>query len=250
MRDNYAITIDVDWAPDWAILEVAKMLIENQVKATWFATHDSPEIRKLDRNTRLFEVGLHPNFNPNSTQGETPEEIMMYMKAILPHAKTVRTHTLVQSNSLLRMIREDFDMLYDVSLFLPDTPHITPHEAYFSNSGKGLLRFPYYWEDDREMYKPIPCFSFAQKKYHVIGLNILCFHVIHIILNSSDMTNYFKCKEAKNLIDISATDIEPYINDGQGTRTLFREFMRFFSDGTNPHSQTISDLAQRWRDGT
>lgn len=34
MLNDYVITIDVDWAPDWAIAEVANILIANNVKAT------------------------------------------------------------------------------------------------------------------------------------------------------------------------------------------------------------------------
>lgn len=248
MLNKYAITIDVDWMPDWAIAEVAKKLVEKRVKATWFATHDSKEIRKLERNTKLFEVGIHPNFKPRSTQGETHEDVMEYMKSILPHAKTVRTHASIQSNSLLRMIREDFDIPYDVSLFLPDTPYIIPHKAYFSNSGKGLIRFPYYWEDDREMYKPEPCFSFTQKKYHVAGLKIFCFHVIHIILNSQNMKTYKRCKEKTDMLNLTRGDLHPYVtNQDEGSGTLFREVLNYLS--TDEHSfemNTISELAHLW----
>ena len=248
MLNNYVITIDVDWAPDWAIAEVANILTANNVKATWFITHDSQEIRNLFKYLHLFEVGIHPNFEEGSTQGKNPKEVMRYLKRIVPHAKSIRTHGLTQSSRLLQMIREEFDILYDASLFLPEIPNIIPHEIFFSKTKKGLLRFPYFWEDDFEMYKPEPCFSFKHKKYHVSGLKIFCFHVIHIILNSSDMANYYNCKEGKNLPGLSVEYLRPYINDGQGTGTLFREIVQFFSTNTNSSSQTISNLARRWRD--
>jgi len=34
-----ALTLDIDWAPDWMIEKVAEMLLKYGVKATWFATH-------------------------------------------------------------------------------------------------------------------------------------------------------------------------------------------------------------------
>ena len=34
-----AITVDVDWAPDWACFDLAKYLVERQVSSTWFV-HD------------------------------------------------------------------------------------------------------------------------------------------------------------------------------------------------------------------
>ena len=56
MLNDYLITIDIDWAPDSAISETAHYLIENEVKATWFITHASPEIEKLKEYPHLFEL--------------------------------------------------------------------------------------------------------------------------------------------------------------------------------------------------
>lgn len=80
MLNEYVITIDVDWAPDFIIAEVANYLIEKEVKATWFISHDNPEIRRLSDYPDLFEVGLHPNFNEGSTQGDSPRKVMTYLK--------------------------------------------------------------------------------------------------------------------------------------------------------------------------
>lgn len=246
MINDYSLTIDVDWAPDWAIAKVADVLSKRKVKATWFTTHDSDEIHKIEQNRQLFEVGLHPNFAMGSSQGNSPEEVMQYMKSLFPEAKTIRSHSLIQSNALLRMIREEFDLLYDVSLFLPETPYIIPHEAFFSDTNKPLLRLPFFWEDDREMYKPRPCFSFSNEKYQAIGLKIFCFHVIHIILNSCDMQIYNKCKKEKDLQTLSYHDLEWYINHGKGTNTLFTEMLDFIHTIGNS-GRTITELANMWR---
>ncbi|SVD69909.1 uncharacterized protein METZ01_LOCUS422763, partial [marine metagenome] len=47
MKDNFVITIDIDWAPGWMIDFVTAILIENGVKATWFVTHASPAIESI-----------------------------------------------------------------------------------------------------------------------------------------------------------------------------------------------------------
>ena len=129
MLNDYVINIDVDWAPDWAIEEVANILIANNVKATWFITHDSQEIRNLF--IPLFEIGLYPIFEEGSAQGKKSKEVMRYLKWIVPHAKSIRTHGLVQSSRLLQMMREEFDILHDASLFLPKIPNIIPQEIFF-----------------------------------------------------------------------------------------------------------------------
>jgi hypothetical protein len=250
MLNDYVITIDVDWAPDWAIAEVANILIANNVKATWFITSDSQEIRKLFKNSQLFEVGLHPNFEKGSTQGKKSKEVMRYLTKIAPHAKSMRTHDLVQSSRLLKMVREDFDILYDVSLLLPETPNIIPHEIFFSKTKKGLLRFPFFWEDDVEMYRPQPCFSLTCNKYNITGLKIFNFHPIHIVLNSSDMNNYYSCKHQIYVTKCSLPDLQPYINTEYGTGTFFNELVKSISSNNIdllPSGKTISQLAFEWR---
>ena len=62
MIDDYLITFDLDWLSEPIIKYVTDILIENQIKSTWYITHDSPEVQKLLTNQDMFEVGLHPNF--------------------------------------------------------------------------------------------------------------------------------------------------------------------------------------------
>ena len=63
-----ALTFDIDWAPDWAIDLTAGILREREVRATWFVTHESPAVDRLREDSELFELGIHPNFLPGSTQ--------------------------------------------------------------------------------------------------------------------------------------------------------------------------------------
>ncbi|MCX5895386.1 MAG: hypothetical protein NTZ51_06110, partial [Proteobacteria bacterium] len=146
--NHYALTLDVDWAPDFIIESVAEMLLANSIKCTWFVTSRSPAIEKLFIHKELFEFGLHPNFLPGSTHGTTEKDVMHYMKSILPDAHIVRTHALAQSSHLLRMMLQEYDITIDVSLFLRETPHIVPHYMHFDYSSRRLLRIPYFWEDN------------------------------------------------------------------------------------------------------
>ncbi|HEY8645027.1 MAG TPA: hypothetical protein VIL77_04030 [Gaiellaceae bacterium] len=66
------LTLDVDWCPDSAIDDVAELLIERDVPATWLVTHTSPAIDRLRLRADLFELGIHPNFLPGSTHGRMP----------------------------------------------------------------------------------------------------------------------------------------------------------------------------------
>jgi hypothetical protein len=242
---SYTITVDVDWAPDWCIRAVSDILIEKGVRSTWFITHACETVKELYRND-LFELGIHPNFQEGSTHGRTPEQVMEHMLGIVPGARTVRPHGLVQSTALYRLMVDKFGIRNDSALFLPLTPSLRPHQVFLSSSGKGLLRFPYFWEDDVEMYSPRPSFTLGDRKYKVKGMKIFDFHVIHILLNSLKMETYEKCRAGRSVPELRPKDISPHIKKGRGTGTLFRELVdKVSKDG----SVTISDLARKWRKG-
>lgn len=247
--DFFALTLDIDWAPDCVLAEIADILVSKQVKATWFVTHDSPGVRSLLQQNHLFEFGLHPNFLAHSSQGKDEREVMQFMRSILPAAKSMRTHALVQSSHLLALAVNEFEVETDVSLFLPETANLQPHTIYFNHQGKGLLRIPYFWEDDSEMYHPHKTWDFSAPKFHAHGLKILNFHPLFIYLNADTIHSYEALKKLKSLTALQPQDIEPYINlDQSGVRTLFTTFI----DHLRMQQQqmlTISEIAQQWQAG-
>ena len=58
MSAQAVITLDIDWAPDYAIDFAAGLLIEAQVRATWFVTHDSPAVERLRQHPHPSGYGL------------------------------------------------------------------------------------------------------------------------------------------------------------------------------------------------
>ncbi len=75
MIESTLITIDTDWAPDFILSHVAEILSNKNIRCTWFVTNDSPYLETLKKND-LFEIGIHPNFESNSTQGEDYEVLL------------------------------------------------------------------------------------------------------------------------------------------------------------------------------
>jgi hypothetical protein len=247
MFRRHVVTLDVDWAPDEVIDEVAHTLLIAGVKATWFITHDSPAIKRLADHPELFEIGLHPNFNKGSSQGDTPESVMEYLKAIFPHSCLMRTHGLTQTSNLLTMAAGRFKIVTDVSIFLPYTPGIIPHELYFPDRTSCLVRVPYFWEDDFEFYQPDPCWSFADRRFHGKGLKVINFHPIHIALNSVNEIAYEKLKATNYTRTLSMSEIKPYVNRGAGTRTFFLELVEYLSKKKEVQAN-ISDIVQDWKE--
>lgn len=226
MNGTVVITFDIDWAPTWMIDWVAGILIEKAVKATWFVTHPSPAIERLKERSDLFELGIHPNFLPGSTQGNTPENILDYCLSIVPDAISVRTHALVQSSPILSLIRNK-GLLIDVSILLPDALFIQPVFTYVI--GGTLCRIPFFWEDDHEFQKEKPSWAFlGGYDQSDGGIKIYNFHPVHIYLNSPNMKPYgeFKCSLGNRpLCETTKTEIENFIHQGNGTRRFFKELV-------------------------
>ena len=102
-KDDVLVTLDVDWAPDCVIDAVAALLIDANVRATWFITHESPALDRLRQRPDLFELGIHPNFFPGSTHGTDPKEILRHCMSLVPEAKSIRTHGLYQSGQIFEI---------------------------------------------------------------------------------------------------------------------------------------------------
>ena len=147
------ITLDLDWAPDFAVEAAAALLRDAGVASTWFVTHQSDAIEELRASSELLELGIHPNFLPGSGHGDSIETVLRHSMDLVPEAKSVRTHALVQSHPILQAIAEQTPVRVDLSIFLPRMPHIAPVE--YAVEGDSLLRIAYYWEDDDETMRAL-----------------------------------------------------------------------------------------------
>ena len=248
MTDAYVVTLDIDWAPDFIIDEVAGHLVDKGVKATWFLTHDSPAVRRLLARADLFECALHPNFLPDSTQGTNEREVIGYLRRIIPDTGIMRSHALLQSTPLLTMLVDRYGIDTDVSLLMPGVAKLAPHLVHFKLGSPPLLRIPYFWEDDLEMNSPQPCWSLSDSRYHVEGLKIFDFHPIHVYMNNDHMEPYERLKKIGPLETLDRKTVDEFVNrDLAGTQTIFLELLEYIA-GTQEQSFTIGGIARLWRD--
>lgn len=222
MEKNYVLTFDVDWAPDCAILECLELVESAGFKATFFTTHSTPLNHQIIE--RGHNLGIHPNFLPGSTQGENVEAIISECLSYAPHAWSMRTHALVQSSPLLFEVFSKFPQLtLDVSLFMHRSRHA--HKGEWELDGIYFERILYNWEDDAEfsafIENAIPELFFGE-------LTIFDFHPIHILLNSTNGTEYRKLKSHQPHTPLNLLDpdiFKQYANHGIGTRTYLEEIL-------------------------
>lgn len=175
------ITIDVDWAADFLIDALAESLTSRRVKATWFITHISPAIERLKTRPDLFELGIHPNFQKNSSHGSTVETVLRHVLDLVPSAKSMRTHGLLLSSQLLiDAARQGVEI--DCTTFLPEAAGVEPFRQWVDDDCS-IIRVPFNWEDDAEMVRPDPRWSLQELAVERRGLQIFNFHPVHAYLN-------------------------------------------------------------------
>lgn len=230
------LTFDTDWAPDYAIDYVVKKLEKWNIRATWFVTHDSQVIQKL-KNNSLFEVGIHPNFRENSTQGKSVDEVLRNMKKIAPNAKSTRMHGLLQSTDILLKLNQ-YDIENDVSILLDHQSFLRP---YYSNYYQ-ITRIPYFWEDDLEMLSHRD-WEDVEKYFSLTGLKIFDFHPIHIFLNSSTMETYEKIK-LNGYPKIDESQLLKHRNEDVGVDTFFEKFLEKLN---NFETFTITEISEMFK---
>jgi hypothetical protein len=185
---TYHLTFDIDWAPDWAVFDVLEVLAEHSAPATFFATHPSPTLGEIALHGH--ELGIHPNFLSGSSHGAEPLDVMRSVLAMVPDARAMRTHSLVQGTTLFEAILAEFPQIdYDLSLLTYGSPHTgwTP----WHSRGRSLQRLNYNWEDDLAFDAPGQVWNEYQP---VAPIDVFDFHPIHVALNSSREDSYMGLK--------------------------------------------------------
>lgn len=222
-QNKVHLTFDIDWAPDWVVFNILDELRTYNIQATFFITHPSDTIETMKSDGH--NIGLHPNFFPNSSHGKTPEEVMDYISQLHPNAVSIRTHGLVQSSPLLQTVVNINDRIkYDFSTFTYLMPHISCFNWNFY--GNNLKRINYNWEDDAAFFD-------ANNDWTTItpfaNLHVFDFHPIHIALNSKDYANYTKLKNtlgSRSLTNATPCDLEGAANHEDGTNSRFQALLK------------------------
>lgn len=238
--------MDIDWAPDWAIEETLNICRLANVPVTLFVTHASPYIDSL-RTDPLIEFGIHPNFLPQSSHGETQDEVLKFCMDLVPEATAIRSHALVQSSHLFNLIADRYpNIITDVSLLLPLHQNLQPTDLYAGDTLRRITRLPYFWEDDTlaafpnwDWNNPIPDHA---------GLRIFDFHPTFVQLNLAEIRTYAAFKAAvgaRPFQNLSRSDFEPFINSGAGCRSALEMLLR---DIPASHFHCISEVTRQYRE--
>ena len=141
------LSIDIDWVHDDVLADTIDLVEEYRVPVTWFVTHDTPLLARL-RSHPDFELGIHPNFNfllsGDGRAGRDAAEVLDRLMAIVPEAKSVRSHSTTQNSGLLDLFTRR-GLTHECNAFIPVQAGMAlkPWRLW-----SDLTRVPYSWEDD------------------------------------------------------------------------------------------------------
>jgi len=209
------LTFDVDWAHDEILSHTLDILEAADVAATIFVTHNTKLLDRMRENPKI-EIGIHPNFNvcfdPNYRGLKSPRAIIEKLLEIVPEAKSVRSHSMLQSSPILDLFAE-YGLTHECNHFIPEQSGIELSPWIVWN---GLCKVPYFWEDD------VHClYSQKSDMSNLLlrnGLKVFDFHPIHIFLNTEDLDLY----ESTRKIHYEPSSLWLKRNSNNGTeRRLF-----------------------------
>lgn len=228
MALKLAITLDIDWAPDFMIEDVACMLINKGVKATWFVTHKTPALELLRNHPHLFELGIHPNFKEGSSHGKTMPEIINHCMELVPDAVSARSHGLIQSDYLWRYYLESTPILIDCTTYAGSVP--VAFASSFHWKGRSLTRLPFVYQDNMEMESPSPEWKARNFYAGKSGVQSLNFHPVYIYTNATSMNVFERLKvSGKAFHEVTEVEAMQHREKGQGTRTMFESVLEYFA---------------------
>ena len=222
--DNIFLTFDIDWASDEVLNYCLDILDTNNLKATFFVTHETPVLDRMRENQNI-ELGIHPNFNfllnGDFRYGKTYVEVIDYYLKIVPEAISDRSHCLVQASQILDAFHNK-GIQFDLNLLIPRNSDIElkPIKSWLKN----LTRIPYLWEDDAHiLYEDN---SDVNHYLNFKGLKVFDFHPIHVFLNTEDLSRY---NEVKPYLQNHAKLIKHINKDSLGTKTFLENLIKEIS---------------------
>lgn len=215
------LTFDLDWACDAVIHDTIDLVDQAGAPATWFVTHNTPTLDRLRANPK-YELGIHPNFNPLLAGTNSPgvEAVIDALLEIVPEAKSVRSHSMVQSSRLMDLFLNK-GLTFDCNHFIPEQSKIELRPWRLWN---GLVKVPHFWEDDAT------CIYINNSGINELvkrnGLKLFDFHPIHVFLNTEDLSLY----EQTRAYHSDAKTLLAYRYSGIGTRNYLKQLLDVYNN--------------------
>lgn len=188
------VTSDADWSSESCLEFFCKKMAKYNIKPLIFATNFSKILIKYFKENKI-DIGIHPNFKFNSTQGKNKKEILKNLLRIYPMAKISRSHSFIDSY-YIRSLLINNKIKFDSNILNHLCSGVKP--VKFLN---GITRYPVYWSDGMALLntqKRIPLIKDLEINKKLIiapGLKVLNIHTFNYSLNLPNLNEYKRYKK-------------------------------------------------------
>ena len=204
--DKLFLSFDLDWAHEEIILDCYDLVSSYNVNSTWFVTHPTDF---LNFNHDKIELGIHPNFNNllnGNNEDRSPIYVMDKLLKLVPSAKTLRSHSLAQSERLLDTFTE-VGITHVSNMYIPYSSKIITKPF---NVWDNITIVPHVFQDNAA----IRMNELIQKNDVSFGFHVFDFHPIHVYLNTEDINRYEETRD----LHYKPKELIKYRYEGYGTR--------------------------------
>jgi hypothetical protein len=219
-HSTIAITIDVDWASEFAISQTLDFFEQKQIPVTVFSTHNSEVLfERMD----CIEIGLHPYFHPESSHGTTIKETIDYVMALPHNIAAFRNHRFLNSNEIQECMKQSgMTCSSNVCTNLEILP---PFYNRFN-----MLEVPIFFEDGGYLFNNYPLLPTQTllNKFANNGLKTIVIHPMHFIVNTPQwgyMVNIKQQTSRESWNTLTEKELRRYIYSGQGIRNLIESLL-------------------------
>lgn len=221
------LTMDIDWASEYAISEALAVFEQRHLPVTVFVTHKSSTIDEALSKGKI-KCGIHPNFMPDSSQGSTYEQVADFCFDLLPGARLFRAHRYYDGNDPMETLTRHGIVCESNICTLMDTLPPFLHRSQ-------TVSFPIFWEDGAYLYnyrggigEQAFDYAYFRERFMRPGLKVINMHPMHLMLN----TPYFSyTREIKDKLtreewnNLDEESIGKLRWNGEGIRTFIERML-------------------------
>lgn len=213
--ETVVLTMDIDWAPDYATEVVLDLVAQAGMRITAYATHKSSLLKS---STNFVEIGLHPdNTRPDPTHRFSRK--LPDLLEIFPDSVGFRCHRNFFGQNISDLAKS-CGLRYDLSTFLWNQPFAQVYVDY-----NGLVRMSYIWEDGIhvDLGEPLDVLGVPLDSP---GLKVLNVHPMLIFLNApDDNLRRGLTKGISDLTTVPKSHFDGHVYTGYGLRDFYRDLL-------------------------
>jgi hypothetical protein len=227
----FCFTSDIDWASEDVISFSHDTIMASHLKVTYFNTHPSQALNQLVEKGECREL-IHPNFLPQSSHGETFEEVMDYCHRLVPHADGFRTHRYFEVNDITdEFARRGFKFFSNHCTRCEPALRPLVHRS-------GMVSMPIFLEDGGHLIAdPSLDFEALRTKLATPGLKIINFHPAHMAFNTPRFSYTREIKDRltrEEWNNLTSELLKKLTYEGFGIRDVIRKIGEFALENKHP----------------